>query len=93
VDVKVKKADSLLWACRRAFGVMWGLKHLVDHCLYVSVIWPSISLLWWAGCQMVSAKKRLSRVQRFTCLGIIGVIRTTPTGAMVALTGPLHWNW
>jgi hypothetical protein len=36
---------------------------------------------------MASAKKRLSTVQRFACLGITGVICTTPTGAMEALTG------
>jgi len=38
---------------------------------------------------MSSAKKRLSRVQRLVCLGITGEIRTTPTGAMEALTGLL----
>jgi hypothetical protein len=36
------------------------------------------------GCQMASAKK--SRVQRHACLGIMGVIHTTHTGAMEALT-------
>jgi len=36
-----------------------------------------------------STKKRLSKVQRLACLGITGVIRTTPTGAMEAFTGLL----
>jgi hypothetical protein len=41
---------------------------------------------------MAGAKKTLSRVQRLVCLGITGEIRTTPTGALEALTGlpPLH---
>jgi len=88
VVVKVKKAHNLLWACRRACGLMWGLRPKVVHWLYVSFTWPSISFasfLWWPVCQMASAKKRLSRVQRFACLGMTGAIRTT--GAVEALTG------
>jgi hypothetical protein len=33
VDVKVRKAQNLLWACRRAYGVMWGLGLRVIHWL------------------------------------------------------------
>jgi Rad3-related DNA helicase len=63
VDVIVRKAHNLLWACRRAFGVMW-----------ISIIRPSItfaSTVQWPGCQTASSKKRLSRIQRLACLGII----------------------
>ena len=59
------------------------------HWLYVSIIRQSISfasLVRWPGSQTSSAKERLSRVQRLVCLGIRGEIRTTPTGAMEALT-------
>jgi hypothetical protein len=42
---------------------------------------------WWPGCQAASAKNRLSKVQRFACLETTGAIRTTPAGAMEALTG------
>jgi len=62
VDLKVKKAHNLLWACRRACGVMWDLRPRVVYWIYVSVIRPSItfaSLLWWPGCQMASAKRIL----------------------------------
>jgi len=61
----------------------------VVHWLYVSIIRPSItfaSLVWWPGCQMANAKKRLRRVQRFACLGIAGAMCTTPTSATEALT-------
>jgi hypothetical protein len=34
-----------------------------------------------------SAMKKLSKVQRLACLGIMGAIRTTPTGAKEALAG------
>jgi len=90
VDVKMKKAHNLLWACRRACGEMWGPRPKVVHWLNVSIIQPSItftSLVRWPGCQMAGAKKTRSRVRRLAYLGIMGAIRTTPTGAMEALTG------
>ena len=43
--------------------------------------------MWWLACQTANTKKRLNRVQRLACLGITEAIRTTPTGAMEALTG------
>ena len=52
VDVKVKKAQNSMWACRRACGVTWGLKRRVVHWLYIAVIRPSVtfaSLVWWPG--------------------------------------------
>jgi len=88
VDVKMRKAQNLLWACRKASGVTWGLGPRVVHRLYVSIIRPSVtfaSLVWWPGCQTASAKKKLSRVQRLACLGITGAVRTTPTNAVEAL--------
>ena len=88
VDVKVRKAHNLLWACRRAYSVTWDLRLKVVHWLYVFIIRPSItftSLVWWSGCQTASVKKKLSRVQRFACLGVTGVMRTTPTNVVEAL--------
>jgi hypothetical protein len=88
VDVKVRTARNMLWACRRACGVTWGLGTRVVHWLYISIIRPSVtfaSLVWWSGCQTASAKKKLSRVQRLACLGITGAMHTTPTNAMEAL--------
>jgi hypothetical protein len=60
VDVKVKKAQNSMWACRRACGVMWGLKPSVVHWLYVAIIRPSVtfaSLVWWPGCQTDSLRQ------------------------------------
>jgi hypothetical protein len=79
---------NLLWSCRRAYGVTWGLRTRVAHWLYVSINRPSItyvSLVWWPGCQTASAQKKLSRVQRLACLGITGAMRTTPTNTVEAL--------
>ena len=66
----------------------WGLRPRVVHWPYISIIRPSItfaSLVWWPGCQMASAKKKLSRIQRLACLGISGAMHTTPTNAVEAL--------
>jgi len=90
VDGKMRKAHNLLLACRRACGARWGPRPKVVHWLYVAIIQPSISyasLVWWLGCQMASAKKRLYKIQRCACLRITGAIGTTPTGAMKAITG------
>jgi hypothetical protein len=84
VDVRVRKAQNLLWAC----GGAWDLGPRVVHWLYVSVTMPSVtfaSLVWWPGCQTASAKEKLSRIQIMACLGITGAVRTTPTRAMEAL--------
>ena len=56
VDVKVRKAQNFMWACRRACGMVWGLGPRVVHWLYVSIVRPSVnfaSLVWWPGCQTV----------------------------------------
>jgi len=67
VGVKMRKAVNLLWACRRACGVRWGLRPKVVHWLYVAIVRPTISfasLIWWPDCQTASAKKKLSEVQK-----------------------------
>ena len=66
VDVKARKADSLLWAC----GATWGLRPKVVDWLNISIIWPSItfaSLVWWPDYQMINAKKT-PRQKTKTCL-------------------------
>jgi hypothetical protein len=53
VNNKVVKAQNSLWAHRRSFGTVWGLRPSVVYWLYTSVIRPSISfasLSWWTGC-------------------------------------------
>jgi ribonuclease HI len=88
VDAKVRKAQNLLWACRRACGGAWGLSPRVALWLSVSVITPTVtfaSLVLWPSCQAARVKKKLSSIQRLACLGITGTMRTTPTGAMEAL--------
>jgi len=90
LEVKVRKAQNLLWACRRACGMGRGLRLKVAHWLYVAIVRPTISfasLVWWPGCQTASTKSKLSKLQRLACLGITGAFRTTPTSAMEVLVG------
>ena len=66
----------------------WGLRPKVVYWLFVSIVQPSVtfaSLVLWLGCQMASAKTRLSRIQRLACLVIKGAMCTTAAGAMDAL--------
>jgi len=72
-----------------------GLRPKEVYWLYVSIIQPSItlaSLVWWPGCQMTSARTRLSRIQRLACLVIKGAMHTTAAGAMDAPTCPPPLN-
>ena len=69
-------------------GLQEGLKPRVVHWLYVGIIRLSVtfaSLVWWPGCQTASAKRKLSRVQRWACSRVTGAMRTTPTNAVEAL--------
>jgi hypothetical protein len=95
VDAKLRKTQNFLWACRRAYFGAWVLTPKVMHWLYVSVVRPSVtyaSLVWWPGCQTARAMNKLSRTQRLACLGITGVMHTTPTSALEVLLclTPLH---
>jgi hypothetical protein len=91
LEVKVRKVHNLLWACRRASRMGWGLGPKLVQWLYVTIVCPTISfasLVWWPGCQTTArTKNKLSKVQRLACLGITGALRTTPTGATEALVG------
>jgi len=43
MGAKVRKAQDLLWACRRAYGRAWSLGPRVVNWLYVYVIRPSVT--------------------------------------------------
>jgi hypothetical protein len=95
VDAKVRKARNMLWACRRASGERSCLRPRVVCWLYVSIVRPSVtfaSLVWWPGCETARAKQQLSTIQRLACLGIMGVMRTTPTTVVEALVGLPPWD-
>ena len=88
MDAKVRKAHNLLWACRRACGVMWSLRPKAAHWLCISIITPSLLLHPWYGglaVRQLLPRKKLCRVQRLACLRITGVMCTTPTNAVEAL--------
>ena len=50
MDVKVRKTHNLLWACRRAYGVMCSLRRRVVHCsTSLSLGHPSLLNPWYGG--------------------------------------------
>ena len=96
MDVKVKKVQNSMRACRRACGVTWGLKPRVVHWLYIAIIRTSVtfaSLVWWPGCQTASAKRKLSRVQRLACWGIMELCALLPPMLWKHLSASPHWIW
>lgn len=42
----------------------------------------NVSLVWQPSCEIATAKKRLSKIQRLVSLGITGAMHTIPTSAM-----------
>ena len=88
MDIRVKKAQNMLCACRRAYDVAWSLGSSVVHWLYVAIFRPAFifaSFVWWPGCQTASARKKLSKTQRLASLEITGAMRTTSTNVAEAL--------
>jgi len=56
--------------------------------LYTRVIRPSIfhgALVWWSKAMQKTTKTQLGRIQRMTCLAIMGAMKSIPTAAMEIL--------
>jgi len=66
------------------FGAQGGTLALRRHCLVDCHLYILGMMAWLSNGY---SKRKLSKVQRLACLGITGVIRATPTGAMEALVG------
>ena len=90
-----QKATIALWQCRRAVGKTWGLSPKIMFWLYRFVVRPRVSyavVVWWPRLELVTAQRRLLKLQRLVCISVTGAMRTTPTAALeVALNlPPLH---
>jgi hypothetical protein len=73
------------WQFRRAVGKTWGLSPKVVAWLYTSMVRPILSyasLVKWRRVELKNAQKSLAHLQRMTCLGITGGMRSTPTSAL-----------
>lgn len=92
LDQRIEKAKKVLFQCKRAIGLTWGLNPSITHWVYTAMVRPIVtygSIVWWAKSEQTSAKSKLSKLQRLGCLLIIGASRSTPTAAMEAMLG-LH---
>jgi hypothetical protein len=95
LDKAISKAYKAFWTCRCTFGKTWGLKPNVVYWIYPAVVRPIVTYaatIWWPRVKLKTSQAELSKLQRLTCLGITGALRTAPTAAMEALLGlpPLH---
>jgi hypothetical protein len=78
---------------------------ILDNMQYACISGPAIhfrgearmllsyaSLVWWKRVELKNAQKRLSHLQRMTCLGITGGMRSTPSSALevMIMLPPLH---
>jgi hypothetical protein len=77
LENRMRKAYIVYWQCRRAVGKIWRLSLKVVAWLYTSMVRPILSyasLLWWIGVELKNAQKRLSHLQRMTCLGPVATL-------------------
>jgi ribonuclease HI len=85
IEVRVGRALTAFYSCRRMFGARWGMRPGMVHWLYVAVILPILTygcLVWWRAGRTKSNLQTLARVQRLACIGITGALRSTPTAGM-----------
>lgn len=71
--------------CRRFCGKNWELQQKMFLWIYTSNIRPMLSyasVVWWPEPPQAGAIPRISSIQRQTCLGGTGAMRSTPTSAL-----------
>lgn len=95
LELRTKKACSILGQARRAIGCKWGLGPKQCLFIYNMIVKPYFlygSVVWWRKTEQVSAKSMMSHLQRLACLSVTGALRSTPTAALELLIGlpPLH---
>lgn len=88
LEEKLNKGISIFWLCRNAFGRTWGLSPRAIWWLYTAIVRPILchgGLVWWPRVELLTARKRLDKLQRLACLCMTGVKNSTATMALEAL--------
>ena len=83
-----RKATTALMQCRQIVGKTWGIKPSLLKRIYTAMIHPimSYSFVTWAGdLSKKYLERKLTKVQRLTCLMISSAFLGTPTGALEIL--------
>jgi hypothetical protein len=83
LEKRMRKVCISYWQSRRAVEKTWGLSPKVVAWIYTSVERPIFlyALLVWRRVELKNTQKSFSHLQRMTCLGITGGMRSTPTSA------------
>lgn len=74
-----------LMTCRRLVGGTWGLKPMLLHWLFVSVVRPSLTygaIAWWTKMETTSAVTGLAGVQRLAGLITTGAVSSCPGASL-----------
>lgn len=91
----IDKATNALWLSKRTFGNKWGLRPIMIHWIYTTIIRPRItyaSLVWWTKTKEKCAIQKLAKLQRLATMCTTGAMRSAPTKALDAILNllPLH---
>ena len=91
----LSKATHAMWACRRLFGRIWGLKSCTIRWLFEMMVRPIVTyaaIVWWPKVTQVTAINKCTKLHRLLCLSLTGALRTCPTAAMESILNltPLH---
>ena len=82
--------ESYQWACRRAFGNVWGLSPDIVRWMYEAIIRPRLThgvLVWWEKRSLKTHQSSLDKVQRLAIEGITGSPSTIPLAALELILG------
>lgn len=86
-NVEARREKTLIawYTSNKCLGKKWGLKPYILRWIYTAVVRPVLcygALVWWNTIKVSCRKTRLATVQRQACLGISGVMRSTPQAAL-----------
>uniref|UniRef100_A0A6V7LAJ9 RNase H type-1 domain-containing protein n=1 Tax=Bracon brevicornis TaxID=1563983 RepID=A0A6V7LAJ9_9HYME len=90
IEMQTNKVIRTYWACRRMFGIGWGLEPRIVRCIFTAILLPQFcyaSLVWWPALGKKCNTRRSDMVGRLAGLGITGALRTTPSLPLLMLTG------
>ena len=88
LNMKINKANNILWQCRRAMAPTWGLGPKQMKWIYTAIVRPTLTyccILWHAYCDVENNRKTLEKINRTACCLITGCMKSTPTAALEVL--------
>ena len=85
VTERIKKANNILWQCRRAIAPKWGLDPQQMKWIYTAIVRPMTTygcIVWYNYITAKSHVIELSKLNRVACRMITGCMKSTPSAAL-----------